>query len=99
MMVVISEPIEFVWDKGNSDKNLRKHNISDQEAEEAFEDDKKKTFPDRLHSGNEERFRIIGKTKNQRLLFVAFTIRGGKVRIISARKINKKEVILYEKIA
>lgn len=95
-MVVIREPLEFQWDRGNIGKNRMKHGVEENEAEEPFFDRKRKTFKDRLHSGNEERFRVIGKTKGKRLLFVAFTIRNGKIRIISARDVNRKEVRLYE---
>ena len=90
--------VEFEWDKGNIAKN-KKHNVEDKEAEEVFLDERKKTFKDKLHSWGEERFRVVGKTKKGKLLFVAFTIRKSKIRIISARKINKKEVYLYEETA
>lgn len=96
-MLVIKEPGGFEWDKGNIGKNREKHNVGEKEAEEPFFDKKRKTFKDRLHSGKEERFRVIGKTKNGRLLFIVFTIRKGMVRIISARDVNRKEVRLYEK--
>lgn len=86
----------FEWDKGNSGKN-KKHHVDDSEAEEIFFDQRKYIFKDTIHSGREKRLRIIGKTKNGRLLFVVFTIRGKKIRVISARDINKKEVYLYEK--
>jgi len=95
-MLTIKEPIEFLWDKGNIDKNWINHKVTDTECEEVFFDKNKKTFKDKLHSKNEERFRIIGKTRGRRILFVVFTIRKNKVRIISARGINKKEVKLYE---
>jgi len=95
-MLRIKEPIEFVWDKGNIDKSWKKHRVTNQEREEMFFDENKKIFKDKLHSNGEERFRIIGKTKKGKLLFVVFTIRGKKIRIISARDINKKEVKLYE---
>ncbi len=94
-MQVDKKVLEFEWDKGNVGKNL-KHSISDREAEEVFFDNKRFIFKDKIHSQGEERFRIIGKTKKERLLFVAFTKRGKKIRIISARSINKKEVFLYE---
>jgi len=96
-MKTLPEPIAFVWDRGNSKKNEHKHGVSDQESEEPFFDKKRKIFTDRVHSGKEERFRIVGESKNRRLLFVVFTIRKGGVRIISARDINKKEVYFYEK--
>ena len=95
----IREPVEFIWDKGNIDKNWRRHKVSNRECEEVFFDKRKKTFKDKLHSKGEERFRIIGKTKKGKLLFVVFTMRGKRIRIISARDINKKEVYLYEKKA
>ena len=91
--------MEFQWNKGNTGKNFKKHKVKDKEAEELFFDKKHKTFKDKLHSKGEERYRIVGKTKKGRLLFVVFTMRGGKVRIISARDINKKEVYLYEEKA
>lgn len=96
-MRVVKKVFEFQWDKGNIDKNLKKHEVKNKEAEEVFFDEKRFIFKDKLHSFGEERFRIIGKTKKKRLLFVVFTKRGKKIRIISARNINKKEVYLYEK--
>ncbi|PIV02087.1 hypothetical protein COS54_00055 [Candidatus Shapirobacteria bacterium CG03_land_8_20_14_0_80_39_12] len=96
IVIVIKEPVEFEWDKGNIGKNQKRHGVNEKEAEEPFFDNKKKTFKDYLHSGKEERFRIIGKTKRGRLLFAAFTIRKGLVRIISVRNVNRKEVQLYE---
>ena len=95
-MRVVKKVFEFEWDKGNIDKNLKKHEVENGEAEEAFFDKKRFIFKDKLHSLGEERFRIIGKTKKKRLLFIVFTKRGKKIRIISARDINKKEVCLYE---
>ena len=94
-MKVIRKPIVFEWDTGNIDKNT-KHEVNNREAEEVFFDKKKRTFRDHVHSQGEERFRVVGKTKTSRVLFVAFTIRKGCVRIISARSINRKEAFLYE---
>jgi len=52
-----------------------------------------------LHSQVEERFIILGKTRKDRLLYVVLTKRANKIRIISARDINKKERYIYEKAA
>ena len=98
-MIILNDPIEFAWDKGNKNKNWAKHKVSNEEAEQAFFDERRKTFSDKLHSGREERFRVVGKTEQGRLLFVTFTIRKSKVRIISARDINRKELNLYEETA
>ena len=40
-MKTLPDPLEFVWDPGNSGKNEQKHRVSDQEAEEPFFDEKK----------------------------------------------------------
>src|SRR6266480_4225268 len=86
---------EFEWDKGNIDKN-KKHKVDDKEAEEVFFDEGKVVLKDKIHSQSEERFIILGNTKKGRLLYIAFTKRRKKIRIISARDINKKEKHLYE---
>lgn len=95
-MKLIKDIPEFDWDKGNKDKNWEKHLVKNEESEEAFFDEKKKILKDALHSGKEKRYILLGKTKNGKILFIVFTIRNGKIRIISARNLNKKEVHLYE---
>ena len=97
--MIFQKPIVFEWDKGNSDKNWSKHGIKNEEAEEAFFDEKKKIAKDVFHSGKEKRWILLGKTKNNMLLFIVFTVRNNIIRIVSARKINKKEAHLYEKKA
>lgn len=87
---------EFEWDGENSGK-LGKHKVSSEEAEEAFFDIRRKIYKDIVHSHNEARYLLIGKTQNKKLLFIVFTQRNKKIRIISARKINTKEEYLYEK--
>lgn len=88
--------LEFEWDKGNISKN-KKHKIEDKEAEEPFFDENKVIYKDVLHSKREKRYVVIGKTKKGRLLYIVFTYRKSRLRIISARDINKKEVHIYEK--
>ena len=96
-MLTIRGLIEFVWDKGNIDKNWLKHQVTNRECEEVFFDENKRISKDVLHSKKEERYILLGKTKKDRLLFIVFTIRKKKIRIISARNTNRKEVRLYEK--
>ena len=97
-MKTVKQVFEFEWDTGNIDKN-RKHGVEDREGEEAFLDEGRVIYKDNFHSKNEERFILLGKTDKDRLLYIAFTYRGKKIRIISARDINKKEVDLYEEKA
>ena len=92
-----SGAIGFNWDTGNQDKNWKKHRVSDEECEEVFFDPNKKILKDPPHSTSEQRYILIGQTKLKRLLFVVFALRKNKVRIISARDLNKREKHLYEK--
>ncbi len=92
----IPSPIEFEWDEGNQKKTTN-HKVSNEEAEEPFFDIAKKLFEDKKHSGDQEvRYVLLGQTKSQRLLYIVFTIRNDKIRVITARDINRKEVPLYE---
>lgn len=94
-MHALAEPLEFQWDTGNSGKNLKKHRVADTECEEVFFDENKKVLNDVLHSEAENRYLLIGMTQLGRLLLVVFTIRKEKIRIISARDLNRKERNLY----
>lgn len=98
-MKTIKKAFEFIWDKGNIDKNWEKHGVANKESEEAFFDEAKVIYKDVFHSRVEERFILLGKTKENRLLYVVYTIRREKIRIISARDINNKERKFYEKNA
>jgi len=89
--------IAFEWDKGNSDKNCKKHDVSNQEAEEIFFNRPLKIFVDEKHSISEERFIAHGVANDKRRLTIIFTIRKQKVRVISARDMHKKERGEYEK--
>jgi uncharacterized DUF497 family protein len=96
-MHVKSGAIEFEWDKGNLDKNYLKHGVTPKEAEEAFIEDDSYFFSDVRHSEIEERFFLLGKTLERKNLFIVFTLRGKKVRIISARRMHREEVEKYAK--
>lgn len=86
----------FEWDKGNIDKSYRKHGITPNEAEEVFLDKNILILEDTKHSRKEVRFMAIGKILKEDILFLAFTIREDNIRIISARKANKKERRQYD---
>lgn len=94
-MLIFSQPLEFEWDHGNMGKNI-KHRVSEEECEEAFFDPQKRLVKDVLHSGLEGRYILLGQTRNGRNLFVVFTMRKLRIRIISARDLNRRERYLYE---
>jgi uncharacterized DUF497 family protein len=87
----------FQWDDGNIYKN-EKHGVYYQEAEQIFTNEPL-LLHDVKHSHKEKRFHAIGRTNNGQILHVSFTLRDNdtKIRIISARKADKKERSIYEK--
>jgi len=86
---------EFEWDKGNSEKNFLKHKISCSECEEVFFDNSVVFFYDKTHSQTEDRFIALGTTGTALNLFIFFTIRKEKLRVISARIQSKRERRLF----
>lgn len=85
----------FQWDSGNSDKNLYKHKVSNSECEQVFFNQPIIVIDDTKHSEDENRLYLLGRTDQDRLLFVVFTIRKSLIRIISACDMNKKEREIY----
>ena len=90
-------PLSFNWDNGNLEKNWLKHKVSFKEAEEIFFDRFLKIFEDEKHSQKESRLVAYGITNKGKKLTAIFTLREGKIRIISVRNQNKKERRVYEK--
>jgi len=88
--------IVFEWYPPKAQSNLKKHKVSFQEAATIFGDKNILELPDREHSEGELRFIGIGRSNRDRLLFVNFTVRGDKVRIISARLAQSWERRAYE---
>jgi uncharacterized DUF497 family protein len=87
----------FDWDDGNSRKSLEKHDVTQAEAEQVFAGEPL-IANDIKHSQEEARFQALGETIEGRMLHVTFTLRydGRKIRIISARDMNRKERAVYE---
>lgn len=89
--------VEFVWEPEKAQQNLRKHNVSFQEAITAFDDPFALIIPDETHSTDETRELLIGYSAQRRLLFVVFMERvHNLVRIISARTATAGERKKYE---
>lgn len=91
----LPKPIKFDWDEGNTEKNWKKHKVHYREAEEVYFN-KPQLLKDKVHSQDEVRYVALGKTNKTRTLFISYTIRDRKIRVISARDMNKKERRYYE---
>ena len=91
--------IKFAWDASKAALNLKKHDVSFDEARSAFYDDFAMQFFDEDHSDHEDRFLLLGMSSEANLLLICHCERadGGEIRIISARKATKRESGFYGK--
>ena len=98
MDIILDDLEGFIWDEGNQQKSLLKHGVNPLESEEAFFNFNLLS-PDPAHSRQEPRYRLLGQANNGRILFIIFTVRNNKARVISSRAANKKERQIYVKAA
>lgn len=89
--------MRFSWDPAKAVANLKKHQVSFDEARTVFFDDFAVQFFDDAHSSDEERFIMLGMSSNARLLIVCHCewAEGEVIRIISARKATRSESTFY----
>jgi len=90
--------MEFEWDPRKDATNRRKHGVGFREAATVFGDPLAITFPDIDHSLSERRFLTIGLSASRRLLVLAHTENDQVIRIISARRVTRRERKFYEEI-
>lgn len=88
--------MEFEWDQAKAARNVTKHGVTFQEAATVFGDPLAITYTDPDHSDDEDRFLTFGQSRDGRYLIVSHTDRDDRTRIISARKMTRKERKQYE---
>lgn len=86
----------FVWDEKKAVGNLKRHEVSFDEAISVFDDLLFVIAADDDHSIEEKRFVILGESNAGRLLVVSYAERGKDTRIISAREATPRERKNYE---
>ncbi len=96
MRPTVQSPVEFEWDAREAATNLRKHRVGFGEAATVFGDPLAVTIGDPAHSVTECREITFGCCADGRLLVVAHTERGGRIRVISARLATPRERRAYE---
>ena len=89
--------IGFDWDDGNIQKNWERHRVTPEEAEDLFFHEPLVVRSDVAHTQRERRYYALGQTSSGRLLFVAFTVRGKLIRVISVRDMNIREQEAYRR--
>ena len=87
--------MEFEWDEAKEARNYRQHHLHFEDAKYVFADGNRLERLDRSAENNdtEERWQTIGKIGE--VVFVAFTERKEKIRLISARLATAKERRFY----
>jgi len=91
----LDQLVGFDWDKGNKEKNWEKHQVDYTECEQVFFNKPLLIGKDTGHSFQEQRYYVLGQSDAGRTLFLIFTIRDNKIRVISARDQSKKERAIY----
>jgi hypothetical protein len=88
--------VEFEWDLAKAASNRSKHRVTFEEAVTVFGDPLASTIRDPDHSEDEARFITLGRSTKEKLMVVCHTDRGGRARLISARKATRRERRQYE---
>ena len=83
----------FEWDEEKAEINLRKHGVDFKDAVAVFDDIYRIEWYDAAHSEGEDRYNTIGLVHD--ILFVVYTERRERTRIISARKATPRERSFY----
>ena len=81
---------EFEWDDGKAAQNLADHGVTFETAMRAFDDAFAVEWPDESERYDEDRFIRLGMV-DERILFVVFSVRNDRTRIISARGAEPRE--------
>ena len=87
-------PVQFEWDADKAALNLKKHGVDFRDAVRVFYDVNRIEWYDSAHSDEEDRYNTIGMVRE--VLFVVYTERRERTRIISARKATPRERRIYD---
>lgn len=87
--------IQFEWDEEKSEATRANRGFGFEEVAGVFLDPARFIFPDDREEYGENRWIVFGEIEG-RLFAVAYTLRGDVIRIISARKANRRERRRYD---
>lgn len=84
--------MEFEWDDKKAESNFAKHGILFEEAIEIFYDEDRLIEKDNRFDYGENRYKTLGKISQRVFIVIYVEKHENLIRIISARKANKREV-------
>ena len=88
--------MDYEWDEEKAARNVEKHGIFFADAATVFDDPLYVDFYDPDHSSNEQRYPVIGMSREGHLVIVSYTERTDVIRLISAREVTLAERKAYE---
>ncbi|MGO9227596.1 MAG: BrnT family toxin [Bryobacteraceae bacterium] len=83
--------LEFEWHSAKAEANLQAHGVSFELAKSVFQDPFAVEFLDDRQDYGEQRFVVVGMAEGGVVLYVAYTEREGRIRIIAARRATQNE--------
>lgn len=84
----------FQWDEGNASKNWTRHQVSQTEAEQVFVN-RPIVVTAVAAADAEPRHFALGQTDAGRQLAIVLTLRGSRLRVISACPMSRRERRIY----
>ena len=85
----------YDWDEAN-EEHIALHGLEPEEVEEAMEDSRRVSFS-AYNAPSERRFSIVGATYGGRILRVIYTVRDGKIRVVTAWDAKRSERKRYKR--
>ncbi|ADB42995.1 BrnT family toxin [uncultured Spirosoma sp.] len=93
--------LEFQWDAANKGHIIDQYPLranTVEEVESIFTDSNFRPTPDRVDGRGEQQYSGVGVSNQNRLLFVAYSLRNDQIRPISCRPASRKERNRYAQI-
>lgn len=93
--------LEFQWDAANKEHIIDQYPLRANTAEEVesiFADPNFRPASDRVDNWGEQQYSGVGLSNQNRLLFVAYSLRNNQIRPISCRPASRKERNRYAQI-
>jgi uncharacterized protein len=86
----------FEWDEDKNRKNLEKHGVAFEDVLSVFANREALAFEDRRKDYGEPRYIVLCPLEDV-LVHVTYTVRGERIRLISARRASRREKRDYER--
>ena len=85
--------LRFEWDEEKAERNIKKHGVAFETAAKVFLNENRIEIFDETHSTDEERYITIGLAGE--VLFVVYTERTARIRLIAERLATARERKIY----